>query len=106
MARCFARTVPVRSLEANSKGQSIRSSQLDGQGGSSITSYLTEEVDTLGESSEPRRIKAAIASVDEPEMKTKVAKVLNRLPACGLAVGVIRNGSFEWFYGHGVSDRE
>jgi CubicO group peptidase (beta-lactamase class C family) len=79
---------------------------LDGQGGSSITSYLTEEVDTLGESSEPRRIKAAIASVDEPEMKTKVAKVLNRLPACGLAVGVIRNGSFEWFYGHGVSDRE
>lgn len=70
-----------------------------------MTSDRTEEVEIVGESAGPGRNKAAIASVDEPEMKAKVSEVLNRWPACGLAVGVIRNGSFEWFYGHGVSDK-
>ncbi len=37
-------------------------------------------------------------------MKFKVAEVLNRWPAVGLAVGVVRNGSLEWFSGHGVAD--
>jgi CubicO group peptidase (beta-lactamase class C family) len=41
---------------------------------------------------------------DEPELKAKVAEVLNRHPAVGLAVGVIRDGSLEFFYGHGVAD--
>ena len=44
------------------------------------------------------------ASIDELEMKTRVAEVLNRWPAAGLAVGVVRDGSLEWFYGHGVAD--
>jgi len=44
------------------------------------------------------------ASVDELELKTRVDEVLNRWPSAGLAVGVVRNGSLEWFYGHGVAD--
>jgi CubicO group peptidase (beta-lactamase class C family) len=46
----------------------------------------------------------SIASIDELEMKTRVAEVLNRWPTAGLAVGVVRDGSLEWFYGHGVAD--
>jgi CubicO group peptidase (beta-lactamase class C family) len=38
------------------------------------------------------------------ELKTRVAEILNRWPAAGLAVGVVRNGSLEWFYGHGLAD--
>ncbi len=42
--------------------------------------------------------------VDEPEMKARVNEILNRWPAVGLAVGVVRNGSLEFFHGHGVAD--
>jgi CubicO group peptidase (beta-lactamase class C family) len=41
---------------------------------------------------------------DEPALKAKVAEVLNDHPAVGLAVGVIRDGSLEFFYGHGLAD--
>jgi len=37
-------------------------------------------------------------------MRTKVGEVLNRWPTAGLAVGVVRDGSLEWFHGHGVAD--
>jgi CubicO group peptidase (beta-lactamase class C family) len=33
-----------------------------------------------------------------------VRKLLNRHPAVGLAVGVVRYGSLEWFHGHGLAD--
>jgi CubicO group peptidase (beta-lactamase class C family) len=46
------------------------------------------------------------ASIDELELKTSVAEVLNRWPVAGLAVGVVRDGSLAWFYGHGVADIE
>ncbi len=42
--------------------------------------------------------------VDEPEMKARVNEILNRWPAVGLAVGVVRNGSLEFFHGHGLAD--
>ena len=42
--------------------------------------------------------------VDELEMKARVGEILNRWPAVGLAVGVVRNGSLEFFHGHGVAD--
>jgi CubicO group peptidase (beta-lactamase class C family) len=45
-----------------------------------------------------------MATVDELEMKGKIAEVLDRWPSAGLAVGVIRDGSLEWFFGHGVAD--
>ena len=42
--------------------------------------------------------------VDEFEMKARVGEILNRRPTVGLAVGVVRNGSLEFFYGHGLAD--
>jgi CubicO group peptidase (beta-lactamase class C family) len=45
-----------------------------------------------------------VPSIDELRLKTKVADVLNRWPAAGLAVGVVRHGALEWFHGHGVAD--
>jgi CubicO group peptidase (beta-lactamase class C family) len=45
-----------------------------------------------------------MAEVDQLEMKARVGEILNRWPAVGLAVGVVRNGSLDLFYGHGVAD--
>lgn len=38
------------------------------------------------------------------EMKAMVGEILNRHPAVGLAVGVVRGGGLEFFHGHGVAD--
>jgi CubicO group peptidase (beta-lactamase class C family) len=46
----------------------------------------------------------SLTSIDEHELKIRVAEILNRWPAAGLAMGVVRNGSLEWFYGHGLAD--
>jgi CubicO group peptidase (beta-lactamase class C family) len=46
----------------------------------------------------------AIASIDERELRTRVTEILNRWPAAGLAVGVVRDGSLAWFHSHGVAD--
>jgi CubicO group peptidase (beta-lactamase class C family) len=40
----------------------------------------------------------------EAAMAARVREILNRHPAVGLAVGVVRNGSLEFFHGHGVAD--
>jgi CubicO group peptidase (beta-lactamase class C family) len=42
--------------------------------------------------------------IRELEIKASVEKTLNRRPAVGFALGVVRNGSLEFFYGHGVAD--
>jgi hypothetical protein len=39
----------------------------------------------------------------ELKMKAKVTEVLNRHPAVGQAMGVVRNGSLEFFHGHGAA---
>jgi CubicO group peptidase (beta-lactamase class C family) len=52
------------------------------------------------------RSSEASGVVDAFEMKAKVNEILNRWPAVGLAVGVVRNGSLEFFYGHGLADIE
>jgi CubicO group peptidase (beta-lactamase class C family) len=44
------------------------------------------------------------ASIDQRALKARVGEVLNRWPVAGLAVGVIRDGTLAWFYGHGVAD--
>ena len=41
---------------------------------------------------------------DKHEMEARVGAILNRRPAVGFAVGVVRNGSLEFFHGHGVAD--
>jgi CubicO group peptidase (beta-lactamase class C family) len=43
-------------------------------------------------------------AIDEPEMKSRIGGILNRHPAVGLAVGVVRDGSLEFFDGHGFAD--
>jgi CubicO group peptidase (beta-lactamase class C family) len=43
-------------------------------------------------------------AVDLGELNAKLGAILNRRPAVGLAVGVVRNGSLEFFYGHGLAD--
>ncbi len=50
------------------------------------------------------RKERAMPEVVEPEMKARVDEILNRQPAVGLAVGVVRNGRLEFFHGHGVAD--
>jgi CubicO group peptidase (beta-lactamase class C family) len=42
--------------------------------------------------------------IEELEMRTRVGEILNRWPAVGLVVGVVRNGFLEFFHGHGVAD--
>jgi CubicO group peptidase (beta-lactamase class C family) len=46
----------------------------------------------------------ARCEADDLEMKAGVEEILNRHPAVGLAVGVVRDGSLAFFYGHGVAD--
>jgi len=52
------------------------------------------------------RSSEASGVVDAFEMKARVNEILNRRPAVGLAVGVVRNGSLEFFYGHGLANIE
>ena len=42
--------------------------------------------------------------IDELELNARVGHILNRHPAVGLAVGVVRDGRLEYFYAHGVAD--
>ena len=44
--------------------------------------------------------------IGERELKARAEEILNRRPAVGLALGVVRNGSLELFHGHGVADVE
>jgi CubicO group peptidase (beta-lactamase class C family) len=44
------------------------------------------------------------AAIDERMLSTGVARLLNRWPTVGLAVGVVRDGSLAWFHGHGLAD--
>ena len=39
--------------------------------------------------------------VDEFEMKARVNEILNRWPAVGLVLGVVRDGHLAFFHGHG-----
>jgi CubicO group peptidase (beta-lactamase class C family) len=42
--------------------------------------------------------------VDQLELKAEIGHILNRWPAVGLAVGVVRNGRLAFFHGHGLAD--
>jgi len=46
----------------------------------------------------------AHAQLTEPEFRARMQAILNRHPAVGLAVGVVRDGSFEFFHSHGFAD--
>jgi CubicO group peptidase (beta-lactamase class C family) len=42
--------------------------------------------------------------VDEPQLRARMDGILNRHPAVGLAVGIVRHGSLEFFHQHGFAD--
>ena len=46
----------------------------------------------------------ALPEPNDLEIKARVGQVLNRHPAVGLAVGMVRGRSPAFFYGHGVAD--
>lgn len=41
---------------------------------------------------------------DERELTAKVSQILNRWPAVGFALGVVREGRLVYFHGHGLAD--
>ncbi|HET9140759.1 serine hydrolase domain-containing protein [Actinophytocola sp.] len=45
-----------------------------------------------------------MSETDPLEITARVNAILNRRPAVGLAIGVVRNGSLEYFHAHGVAD--
>ena len=45
-----------------------------------------------------------MSGIDQVQLTARVEEILNRRPAVGMAVGVVRDGSLEFFYGHGVAD--
>ena len=52
----------------------------------------------IGPSGPPR------GRMDELDLAARIGGILNRHPAVGLAVGVIRDGRLEFFHGHGFAD--
>ena len=44
--------------------------------------------------------------VSPPNVQSRLGQILNRWPAVGLAFGVVRNGSLEFFSVHGLADIE
>jgi CubicO group peptidase (beta-lactamase class C family) len=55
---------------------------------------------------EMRAAGPAPPGIDEAGLKVRVAEVVDRWPSAGLAAGVVRGGSLEWFLGHGVANAE
>jgi CubicO group peptidase (beta-lactamase class C family) len=46
----------------------------------------------------------AVRAIDRPTIQRRVDEILNRWPAVGLAFGVVRGGSVEFFSAHGLAD--
>ena len=51
-----------------------------------------------------QRQERAVPRIDELDLKASVREIVNRWPAVGMAVGVVRDGRLESFYGHGLAD--
>jgi len=47
---------------------------------------------------------AATPTIDSPATRRRIDELLNRRPAVGMAVGVVRDGSLQLFEAHGLSD--
>jgi CubicO group peptidase (beta-lactamase class C family) len=55
----------------------------------------------------PSRLKAderAVPKISGPDLEAEVQAVLNRRPAVGLALGVVRDGRLAFFHGHGLAN--
>ena len=47
---------------------------------------------------------ASVAGLADEELRARLSQILNRHPAVGLAVGVVRGGDLVFFHGHGLAD--
>jgi CubicO group peptidase (beta-lactamase class C family) len=66
------------------------------EGGSTmVRSYAEPKIGPSGRGSR---------GIDELELKARIDEILNRHPAVGLAIGVIRDGSLDFFHGHGFAN--
>ena len=54
--------------------------------------------------SDKRATGPPLLGIDELAIKAKIGEILNRWPAVGLAVGVVRDGRLDFFHGHGFAD--
>jgi CubicO group peptidase (beta-lactamase class C family) len=52
----------------------------------------------------PRRHERVGDGFSESELRARAERILNRRPAVGLALGVVRDGHLEAFHGHGLAD--
>ena len=50
--------------------------------------------------SDKRATGPPLLGIDELAIKAKIGEILNRWPAVGLAVGVVRDGRLDFFHGH------
>ena len=46
----------------------------------------------------------AVGQIEEPDLRARMDAILNRHPAVGLAVGIVRGGSLTFFHPHGYAD--
>jgi CubicO group peptidase (beta-lactamase class C family) len=49
-------------------------------------------------------LQKTVSPLDKSDIKSRIDQILNRHPAVGFGLGVVRNGSLEFFYGHGLAD--
>ena len=54
--------------------------------------------------SRPERDERALPEISEAVFRAVIQEILNRRPAVGLALGVVRDGHLEFFHGHGLAD--
>ncbi len=50
------------------------------------------------------RAQRAAPEIAQSQIRARVEEILNRRPAVGLAVGVVRDGRLQLFHGHGLAD--
>jgi CubicO group peptidase (beta-lactamase class C family) len=67
-----------------------------------MTTVTTSRREVAAQPGEGRE--RAAPGTDERELTARVRQILNRRPAVGLAVGVVRDGRLEFFHGHGLAD--
>src|SRR5689334_17993918 len=51
-----------------------------------------------------RTTESAVPAIDHAALELAVNEILNRCPAVGLGLAVVRNGRLEFFRGHGLAD--
>jgi CubicO group peptidase (beta-lactamase class C family) len=54
--------------------------------------------------SRPEADERVLPEISEPDFRAGIQEILNRRPAVGLALGVVRDGHLASFHGHGLAD--